>query len=140
MSAIKSRLESRVILDFTSQKNSKNYIKKCLKKAEILELEHSEDFSNMILIENHIVVGMYKIHLLFSSLDAAFARNRLRDYGKFRVEIFELGQEAPINLKRDIRFKSELWVHKANQYKLSMKDLTDIIYLCHKMNHLKAFL
>ena len=44
MSAIKSRQESRVIIDFTNQKNSKNYIRKCLKKVEVLELEYSEDF------------------------------------------------------------------------------------------------
>lgn len=140
MSAIKSRQESRVILDFTNQKNSKNYIKKCLKKAEVLESEHSEDLSNIILIENHIIVGMYRLHLLFSSLDATSSRHKLSDYGRFRVAIFECGQGSEINLKRDPRFKSQNWIKKNSQYKLSIKDLTEIISLCHKMDHLKAFL
>lgn len=140
MSAIKSRQESRVIIDFTNQKNSKNYIRKCLKKVEVLELEYSEDYNNIVLIENHIIVGMYRLHLLFSTLDAVSSRHKLSDYGRFKVSIFECGQESEINLKRDPRFKSKNWISKNSHYKLSIKDLTEIISLCHKMDHLKAFL
>lgn len=143
MTAIKSKQESRVILDFTNQKYTKKYIKKSLTTAEVLEILEPENLENIVFIENNILIGMYRIHLLFSSLDATASRHKLKDYGKFKIAIFERcsrNREKQILLKKDKRFKSQNWVDKNFNYKLGIRDLTDIICLCQKMDHLKAFL
>lgn len=141
MSAIKSRMESRVIFDFTDQALTKKSIKNILKKIEVREIDSDKDLSEVIFIENSILVGSYEIHLSFSFVSTE-DRRYLKEYGRFKVFISEKlsRKNRNIDLKKDGRFKNHSWVKKNAEYKLGINDLTEIIELCNKLDRLKAFL
>lgn len=140
MTLIKGKQEFRTILDFSKGKISRNMIQQALRKVEVRELV--QDSNHYTFIENDIIVGMYQIRLSFSSLDAIENRSRLREYGGFRVSIYERKNKAiqNTNLLRDKRFKEQYWVNLNKNYDIRMKNLVDIILYLKRLNNLKIFL
>lgn len=143
MSLVKGKQEWNTILDVSRRPRvSKNYVKNALRKADVLELQPVGSSLNMV--ENDIRVGMYCIKLIFADMDSSRPRQRLRQYGSFKVTIFE-GREGDdqsfryVPLQSDYRFKGQYWVPLVSQYKLRMHMLVDIIIHCAKLNKLKAF-
>lgn len=143
MSLIKGKQEFRTILDFHG-KLSKNKIREALRHAEVQEVVYREDDSVNTFVENLINVGMYQVRLIFSSLDAGRNRSRLREYGKFRVGVYErtgFGKSMHnISLAKDRRFKNQYWVDMNKDYNLRINNLIDIIMYLHRLNNLKVFL
>lgn len=140
MSAVQGVQEYRTILDFSNNTLTKNYVKQAICKAEVLEMYQLQD--TIIFVENDITVGMYKIRLSFSAIDAENNRNKLKDYGTFKVKIFEHKNKTDkeIFLTRDKRFNQENWIKNNTDYKLSIKNLVDVVFLCQRLNNLKMFL
>jgi hypothetical protein len=143
MSLIKGKQEFRTILDFSKVKLSKNKIKEALRQAEVLEVIRREDSSNAF-VENFINVGMYEVRLIFSSIDAETTRSRLKEYGKFRVAVYERGSFGKsmnnINLSKDKRFKNQYWVDLNKDYNLGINNLVDVIMYLRRLDNLKMFL
>lgn len=130
MSAKRVNLISKTILDFSNPKLSKNYIYNNIKKADILDYEQA-DFNDLVFIDNEISVGLFTIKLEFYSLDSETVRRRLRQYGKFRVKVYDKS-----GLTKDDIFSKYL----TDKYNMTIKSLVDLIYLCHKITQLKCFL
>lgn len=142
MSLIKAKQEARIILDFSKGKISKNLIKQSLRETEVVELHNNED-GQCTLIDNYIKVGMYDIHLNMNCPPTS-DKNKLREYGCFRVAIYE---NSPINNvikhineKHDRRFKDQYWVKLNQRGMLRIKNLIDIIMFTKRLNNLKMFL
>jgi hypothetical protein len=140
MTLIKGKQEFRTILDFSKEKISRNMVQQALRKVEVRELV--QDCNNYTFIENDIIVGMYQIRLSFSSMDASVDRSRLREYGGFRISIYERKNKAiqNTNLLRDKRFKNQYWIYLNKNYDIRMKNLVDIILYLKRLNNLKMFL
>ncbi len=143
MSLIKGKQEFRTILDFSKGKLSKNKIKLALRQAEVLEVVRREDES-AAFVENFINVGMYEVRLIFPSVDAERNRSRLKEYGKFRIGIYEranLGKSMNnINIAKDRRFKNQYWVDLNKDYSLGINTLVDVIMYLRRLDNLKMFL
>lgn len=144
MSLIKGKQEFRTILDFSREKLSKNKIKEALRQVEVLEVVHRDEDSTNTFVENFINVGMYQIRLLFPYLDACNNRSRLKEYGKFRIGIYERSSFGKsmhnISLAKDRRFKQQYWVELNKDYNLRINNLVDIIMYLHRLDQLKMFL
>lgn len=144
MSLVKGKQEFRTILDFSKDKLSKNRIKNALRKVEVLERVQNKDSNTISFIENDIVVGMYQIRLSFDYLDADRTRTRLREYGGFRIAVYERHRKTNIiqniNLLADKRFKNQYWASLNSGYNLRIKNLIDIVMFVSRLNNLKMFL
>lgn len=138
MSLIKGKTEFRTILDVNS-KASKNQINKALRQVEVIELVCNEDANHYTFVENDIVVGMYNIRLEFYSISTE-QRSRLKEYGGFKVSIYENNNSTGIKLNRDKRFKNQYWVKLNQDYKIRTNILTDIIMYTKRLDELKLFL
>ncbi len=140
MTAIRSKFESRTILDFSSGKYSKNKIKQALRQCEVINILEGEDRDEWMIYDNHIKVGMYTIALNLP-FDCPSTYRKLRDYGDFEISIFDTSsKEHCINLQKDSRFKDRYWVSHNFFGKLRIKHLIDIIAHCKRLDKLKAFL
>jgi len=141
MSVNKVKHEYKTILDFSNQNLNKITVKRTLNSVDIVplyQLETNRSFiKEMICIENEIKVGMYKICVVLSPAVQRLTNHKLKDFGDFTIQIYELGKE--INLKRDNRFRDQYWVQKNNSG-LKVIDLTDIVCYCNRLDCLKAFL
>lgn len=142
MSLIKGKQEFRTILDFSKGKISKNMIKRALRSVEVRELVQLPDSTSYTFVENDISVGMYRIRLSFSSLDSSRTRTHLREYGGFKIAIYEHSGNMlrNINIENDRRFKRQYWVQCNKDYGIRMKTLTDVIMYVKRLNNLKMFL
>lgn len=144
MSLVKGKQEFRTILDFSEGKLSKNKVKNALRKAEVLEMVRLENSNTYCLIENDIRVGMYQIRLSFSTMDSSCTRSKLREYGGFRVNIYERNRKGNtiqyINLAKDKRFHYQKWTKLNHDYSVRIKNLVDIIMYVSRLNQLKMFL
>jgi hypothetical protein len=144
MSLVKGKQEFRTILDFSEGKLSKNKVKNALRKVEVRELVRLENSNTLCLVENDIRVGMYQIRLSFSSFDSTHTRSKLREYGGFRVNIYERNRKGNtiqyINLSRDKRFHHQKWAKLNHDYAIRIKNLVDIIVYVSRLNQLKMFL
>lgn len=141
MSAVKGLLEHRTVLDFSKDHVSKNLVRRALCQTEILDL--CRKAGNITFIDNDIKVGMYTIRLGFSEVHPGDNRKHLRDYGGFKVKIFESGSpemSAEINLNKDKRFSKQYWTGLNKNYNLLTKNLIDIILHCSRLNDLRVFL
>lgn len=138
MSVIKGVQQHRTVLDFSKGKVSKNLVKQALRRAEILEMVSSQNTT--VFIENSIQVGMYSIVLRFPYEGVYPDKSRLKDYGKFGVTIHEVGSNCAINLSKDKRFKNQYWVSPNKDFNLLMKNLTDIVVYCSRLDKMKMFL
>jgi hypothetical protein len=136
MSAIKSKQESKIILNFSDKKLSKKYINDCLKQVEIISSYYCDKLDHLVFRDNDILIGMYKIRL---SLLDIFSNNQ---NNQFKITIFERTAQGDkeISLSRDLRFKCSNWIQSNNNYKLKTKNLVDAIYLCNKLDNLKLYL
>lgn len=133
MSLIASNHELRTILDFSKMKLSKNKVTTALRCADVKQLARYQDKNTFI--SNFISVGMYTISLHFTTVPSD--KNRLKNYGRFKIGVWEKGEMISINLSRDKRFKSQYWA----QYKsFRMKNLVDIIMFISRLDKLKLFL
>lgn len=143
MSVSKVKHQHKVILDFSDQKLTKDNVKRSLREISIEPL--FKDVSGhmigeqLICIDNEIRVGMYKISLLLSPSVSRFTSHKLKEFGDFRIKIFETGNKnaREINLRRDGRFKEQHWAQKNN---CGLKDLEEAIHHCKRLDHLKAFI
>lgn len=144
MSLIKGKQEFRTILDFSKGEISKNMVKEALRNADVHEMIRLPDSNTYTFVENDIIVGMYQIRLAFSSLDSVQNRTRLREYGGFRIAIYERNRKGTviqnINLSNDKRFKGQYWVELNKGYDVRMKNLVDVIMHLKRLNNLKMFL
>lgn len=144
MSLVKGKQEFRTILDFSFNKISKNRIKQSLRQAEVLEVIQQEESSICTFVENDIIVGMYQIRLFFNHREVGQHRTRLRDYGGFRIAIYERTRKGTvlhnINLNKDSRFKHETWIDLNKDCNVRIKNLVDIIILLQRLNSLRMFL
>jgi len=144
MSLIKGKQEFRTILDFSKVKLSKSKVREALRHAEVIEVDRINN-SGHTFVENMINVGMYQVRLFFSAVDADMTRSKLKEYGKFRVGIYEranLGKSMNnINLSKDRRFKNQYWTELNKEgYNLCTSNLIDIIMYLHRLDNLKMFL
>lgn len=144
MSLIKGKQEFRTILDFSKGNISKNLVKRALRDIEVHEIVCLPDSNIYTFVENYITVGMYQIKLSFSSMDSSQPRNKLKEYGGFRVAIYERNRKGNvlqhINLDRDKRFKNQYWNNLNLGYEIRTKNLVDIILYLTRLNNLKLFL
>lgn len=142
MALIKGKQEFRTILDFSKEKISKNKVKHAIREAEVRELVQLKDSNTHTFVENEIKIGMYSIRLFFSSIDSSRDRSRLKEYGGFRVAIYECKNNVfrNINLSTDRRFKQQYWLNLNEHYSIRMKNLTDIIMFIKRLDNLKIFL
>lgn len=141
MTAIKARIENRIILDFSSGKCSKNKIKQALRQCEFTHCERDAKPNEVIVYHNFIKVGMYNI-LLYLFLDGSSNKGKLRQFGDFEVMIWEadVNSFSAINLKKDSRFNNQYWLPKNTFGQLRITHLIDIIAHCYRLNKLRAFL
>ena len=159
MSVHNIKYEYRTILDFSQEKVSKVNIRKKLSIVEVVDIEipyqknregyiKITDGSDLIYIRNEIQIGMYRVRLLVSSRYCtkngySYKRDthNLRDYGGFKVKIFQIGSRSTyeIDLDRDIIFKKNGWRKKNMNNKLRISDLADIILHCHRLHNLRAY-
>jgi len=144
MSLIKGKQEFRTILDFSKGKVSKNMIKRALREAKVQEVTKLPDSESYTFVENQIKIGMYKVRILFPSLSAYRDRQLLREYGGFRVAIYEVTSTGKNKVLRNIKldsklFKNQYWVNLNPNYKIRMKNLTDIIMYLKRLDNLKIF-
>ena len=97
-----------------------------------------------LFLENDIIVGMYQIRLFFNHREVGQHRTRLRDYGGFRIAIYERTRKGTvlhnINLNKDSRFKHETWIDLNKDCNVRIKNLVDIIILLQRLNSLRMFL
>ena len=140
MTAIRSKLESRIILDFSNGKYSKNKIKQALRQCEVINILEGENRDDWLVYDNQIKVGMYTIKLRLP-LDGPSTCSKLKDYGDFEISIYDtLSKEHSINLQKDSRFKDQYWVSYNFFGRLRIKHLIDIVTHCKRLDKLKAFL
>lgn len=142
MSLIKGKQEFRTILDFTKGKISKNMIKRALRQVEVHEVTQLPGSESYTFVENGIRIGMYQLQIIFPSVSADRQRTRLREYGGFKVGIFERKGKTlcNINVTTDKRFKDQYWTSYNKDYQIRMKNLTDIIMYLKRLDNLKSFL
>lgn len=134
MSIIRGKVAHKAILDFSQGRVTKNYIRQLLRHVEI------NDF--LVFIQ----VGIYKIYICPSII--RFEHHKyLRHLGGLGITIEEKKTDINgltcwqhVSLDKDERFKNQLWNNLSSAYKIRMKHLVDIIYHCHKLNKLCAFL
>lgn len=140
MSLIKGKQEFRTILDFSKDKLSKNMIKQALRGVEVHEVSFLPESNTYTFVENEIRVGMYTIRLLFSSVSAE-TRTQLKEYGGFRVAIYEHKNKSlkNINLDKCKLFKGQYWLSLNDGYDIRMNNLTDIIMHLKRLDNLKIF-
>lgn len=144
MSLIKGKQEFRTILDFSKGKVSKNHIKRSLRKVEVREVVKLPESNTFTFVENNITVGMYQLRLSFQSVDSFNDRTKLKEYGGFRIAVYERNRKANIlkniNLDKDKRFCNQYWLDSNKNYGLRINNLVDIIMHLSKLNNLKMFL
>lgn len=142
MALIKGKQEFRTILDFSKEEISKNKVKRALREVEVCEVSQIPDTNSFTFVENGIKIGMYQVQLIFPWLSAERNRKRLREYGQFKIAIFECRGKIQknINLSIDKRFKNQYWVDLNKDYEIRMKTLTDIIMYIKRLDNLKMFL
>lgn len=146
MTAIKATHRRKTILDFSKGKCSKNSIKQALRHCQLNSIELVKPNGNeYTVIINEVVVGMYTVQLHFP-FDSSSKSKTLKNHGDFEMCIYHtIDDENPksspsIDLKRDYRFQDQYWVPFNFFGKLKIKHLVDIIYYCHRLDGLKAFL
>lgn len=144
MSLIKGKQEFRTILDFSKSKVSKNQIKRSLREVEVREVVKVPETNTFTFVDNYIIVGMYQLRLSFESVDAINNRTKLKEYGGFRVAIYERNRKASIikniNLDKDKRFVGQYWLEPNKSYGLRICNLVDIIMFLNRLSNLKMFL
>lgn len=138
MSAIKTKHESRTILDLSNSKR--------LSKHQAYKLLRTTEFPERIglsYMDYSIRVGMYVINLHLINTRFDRPAKHLKDYGNFYITINEVNvreKYSSINLNRDIRFTGQDWISANNTFSLRSYHLADIIVYCQRLNALKAFL
>lgn len=149
MTAIKSRIAFRTILDFSNENVTKSLVRRELRETNVPEAELNDQ--TITYINNQIQVGMYTILLVFpdssQSIEEGNLRSRLREYGDFLIRISEnspvmdQGKKydflQEIDITRDRRFRTQRWSHYST---FNMTDLTEVIMYCHRLDSVKAFL
>src|SRR5271154_3803299 len=143
MTAIKAKVESRTILDFSNGKCSKNKIKRALRQCEFTHCKKDAQSNEVIVFRNFIKVGMYTI-LINLPLDSSSNCSKLKQYGDFEIVIWDneltFFKISAIPLKEDPRFSSQYWVSHNTFGQLRITHLIDIIAHCYRLNKLRAFL
>lgn len=141
MSAIRSRQESRVVFDFSEINYSKSKILNILKNIQISEMEFDIDDQEAILLDNYLKVGPYMILLVFYS--SCTETYKLSERKNFKVRILDHSKRSDrdVNIQKDNRFCKESWAKKNSgfKYNLSLKDLSEIVFLCKKFEKLNLF-
>jgi hypothetical protein len=142
MSAIKGKKRNKTILVVKSKLLSVLDIESKLNKLRIGKLSYLDSNKELIFTENDIIVGMYKIRLCFTFLDLFNNHKTLKSNSKFKIQIFESNNQGDkeIFISDDTRFKSIIDAKYNDKYKLSIKDLSNIVYHCNKLDSLKMFL
>lgn len=150
MTAVKSKIEFRTVLDFPSEEPlSRNRVQTKLRAAEVTDAELAPH--SITYINNQIKVGMYTIRLVFpdssEAIDGGDIRHRLNQYGAFIIRISEnnpvnSGDDKydflqEIDITKDRRFKCQPWAHNML---FNMGDLVNVIIHCHRLDKLKVFL
>lgn len=136
MSAVKVKHESRTILNLSQNVLSYSGVEKILRDTKVSCFER---LGNVCLsIDNQINIGMYTIRLELSRKEAA---EKLRDYGRFSIRIFENGRDGlrEVNLKKHEIFRERSWVQRNQEEQFRISDLVEVILLCRRLHNLRAF-
>ena len=138
MTAIRSHEEPRTVLDFSNGKSSKNKIKRELDHCYIASLEDKEN--EVTLYRNTIKVGMYTIEVVLP-FDLEGPR-KLKEFKDFEIAIYDSPDPKAkrLDLKRDVRFKTQEWVCHNSFGNLKVKHLVEAVAHCKRLDRLKAFL
>lgn len=145
MGMLKAKLEEKAVLDFSKGNVSRNYIRQALRKIKIISEIETHDSIVSALRENYIQIGMFRVYINPYAVSSNKYQH-LRQLGGLNIVIYERKGErhtaywGNINEKTDKRFKEQSWVELSPNYKVRIKHLVDIIYYCHKLNKLRAFL
>lgn len=135
MTAIRTTIEHKTILDFSDSKISQNYVMNKIRAADFLEFKSSRK-GVRTYINYDIKIGIYTIFVdLFHTQSCA---KKLKDYETFCIRISEGNKE--INTTKDVRFSSEAWVKNNKKLHLKTSNLAEAIVFCSRLNNLKAFL
>jgi hypothetical protein len=140
MTMVRCKVEHKTILDFSKGKVTRNRIRQSLRKIEVVEKIQTNKC--LTFRENWIEIGMYRINIIPYTISAE-PRRHLREYGGMAINIQEKTNSHRwiiIHPSLDNRFSEQCWVALNNSYMIRIKHLIDIIYHCHKLNKMRAFL
>ena len=139
MTAIRSHEEPRTVLDFSHGKSSKNKIKRELDLCSLASLEEDKE-NEITLYRNTIKVGMYTIQIQLP-FDLTGPR-KLKEFKDFEIAIYDSPDPKAkrLDLKRDVRFKSQEWISHNSFGNLKVRHLVEAVAHCKRLDRLKAFL
>lgn len=122
--------DQKIIINFGNKKLSKKYILKILRQADFSKLMKSakRGGTDSITIYTPIVkVGLFDLHLVFTTRKRYQNAKNLRSYGKMYVKIYwENGDR--IFLTNNEIFANQYWVEKNLKHWLRIIDLVEVIY------------
>ncbi len=140
MSAHKIKYENKIILDLTDKRIDYKSIDSRLRRMRIVDSYKTED--GKVIIRNAIKIGKYMIFVK-SCLDNTFTGkkqplNYLSMNDHLKVDITE---EHCDGLKFCIfkYFEGESWYSKYLKGNVAIKDVSNIILFCKKLDDLSAF-
>lgn len=140
MTANKVKHEFRTISNFNSEALTKNKVYKILRETKVPSRECTE--TTKTCIDNQIDLGTYIIRLEFNhSRIEAINPDRLKDYGRFNIRIYEncQGELSEINLRKEPLFKGRDWVNRNLTRSFRISDLVEAIWFCRRLHQLRAF-
>lgn len=140
MSANKVKHEFRTILNLKSDMLSRHKIQKILRDTKVTSQEFTG--STATFIDNQIDMGVYIIRLEFNHFKITQNNpDKLRDYGHFGVRLYEncRGVLTEVNLRKHSIFREQKWVKRNTDNALRIPDLVEAIFLCGRLERLKAF-
>lgn len=134
MTAIRVTTKREPILDFSESKTSRNYIINKLKSNIFLEFKNNDKISGATAYFNYnIKIGIYSIEMLLSHPQSCAQKD-----GTLCIFISEGKKE--VDIYKDGRFSSELWLSANRKMRLKTSHLASAIILCKRLHNLKAFL
>lgn len=140
MSANKVKHEFRTILNLGSDMLSKHKIQKILRDTKVTSKELNGSIATAI--DNQIDIGMYLIRLQLNHFKIEQNNpDKLRDYGRFGIRVYEncKGILTEVNLRKHSIFKDREWAKRNFNGALRISDLVEAIFLCGRLERLKAF-
>ena len=141
MTALRTKSESKTILDFSEIEINKKTVKEILNNLKLTSIYNKNSY--LIVVDNNIKVGNYLVVLstMLPECFGIFGEQELKKFKSLHVEIFELnkGRSEKLILGRDLRFKNQYWLEENKKSKLKVNHLVDILLHCRRVDKLSAF-
>lgn len=137
MTAIKVKEESRILLDLSSGKYSKNKIKRLLRDCKVAAT--SGELDDLTLYVNKIKIGAFTIELILP-FDSPSSWQQISDYKDLSIAVYIGQDERQVYLLKEPIFKNQEWVQKNFFGNFRTKHLIEAISYCKRLDKIKAFL